>query len=606
MTSPLRPGGAALAAAVLVGCLWHGPEETARPAPDPAARRTLASGPVVGFATPAGSHAWLGIPYARPPVGALRWRAPQPPSPWGGVRPAVAPGSPCPQYPSAFGGVPGRRHTVVGREDCLFLNVWAPRFERGAIPDGSERLPVMLWIHGGGNVIGHGAFYDGGLLAARHQVLVVTVNYRLGPLGWFRHAALADEQASDLDRSGNYGLLDLVAVLDWVRRNAAVFGGDPNNVTIFGESAGGRNVVSLLLSPQARGLFHRAIVQSGGTRSASLAQAENFSDDPEPGDAASSREVLLRLLQQDGARDRAEARSRLAAMSPSDVARYLRAKSPQALLAVYTSEPREGLIRVPNPIADGVVLPIEAPVERFGRPGGYHAVPTLLGTTRDEAKLFFFFDAARVRRWFGVVPRVRDPVRYELSAEYHSRLWKADGADELAEHMSRVQGPTVWVYRFDWDEEPRVLGADLGRLLGAAHGFEIPFVFGHFDLGRAGRRLFTETNRPGREALSESMMSYWAQFAWNGDPGTGRDGRLPPWPAWREGNPGTPRFLVLDTPQDGGIRTASGAESVSGLVAELLADPRLPTREARCELLAELADASHRLAESDLREAGCD
>src|SRR5262249_43553504 len=153
---------------------------------------------------------------------------------------------PCTQYASTFGGVAGREGEIVGSEDCLYLNVYAPRVSEGRASNGAEPLPVMLWIHGGGNSIGEAGFYDGGHLAAAENVVVVTTNYRLGPFGWFRNAALRDG-ASPVEQSGNFATLDLIAALRWVHDNIAAFGGNPDNVTIFGESAGGQNVYSLLV-----------------------------------------------------------------------------------------------------------------------------------------------------------------------------------------------------------------------------------------------------------------------------------------------------------------------------------------------------------------------
>src|SRR5262249_2311693 len=158
-------------------------------------------------------------------------------------------------------------------------------------------LPVMVWIHGGGNTIGHAGFYEGGNLAASEKLVVVTVQYRLGPFGWMRHAALREGATSDAERSGNFATLDLIQALTWVHDNISAFGGDPDKVTIFGESAGGQNVYTLLLAPQARGLFQRAIVESGGLWPTTPAEAENLADAAEPGQAQSSNEILLRLLQ---------------------------------------------------------------------------------------------------------------------------------------------------------------------------------------------------------------------------------------------------------------------------------------------------------------------
>jgi para-nitrobenzyl esterase len=315
--------GKALAATLLISVSLAActRTEVARPIADPTSKRVTQSGELMGFTGQYGSHAWLGIPYAKPPVGALRWRAPQPPTPWAGTREALSFGSPCTQYASTFGGVTDAKPgTPVGSEDCLYLNIWAPRVDAKNIPRGDDRLPVMLWFHGGGHTIGEGGFYNGGNLAATQNVIVITMNYRLGPFGWFRHAALRGEGTSEADRSGNFGTLDLIRALEWTHENIAAFGGDPDNVTIFGESAGGMNVFNLLVSTRAEGLFHRAIAQSGSLMMDSVAEAENFIDDREPGHKSSSNEILLRLLIKDDlASDRNEAKRRLAAMSNEEI-----------------------------------------------------------------------------------------------------------------------------------------------------------------------------------------------------------------------------------------------------------------------------------------------
>lgn len=588
-------GRTELAAAVMIaamGTFACRPAAPPRPVPDPASRRTTQSGQVVGFVGRYGSHVWLGIPYAKPPVGPLRWRAPQPPEPWSGTRDALTFPNPCPQYASRMGGVTGARPgTPVGNEDCLYVNVYAPRFSPDTVPKQRNRLPVMVWIHGGGNSIGESAFYDGGNLAVQQNVIVVTLNYRLGPFGWLRHPALRGPGTSEEERSGNFGTLDHIRALEWVRDNISAFGGDPGRVTIFGESAGGTNVIALLLSPKATGLFHRAIAQSPGWRTSTTTDAENFTDDPEPGHEQSSNEVLLRLLAADGrVRDRVLAKAHLRGMSESEIESYLRAKSTVEILSAYTPLPGIGMIRMPLVFRDGVVLPVDEPAQRLSRPGGYNQVPVILGTNRDENKLFLFADPRRVRKLFWFVPRLRDAARYHLSAEYLSSMWKAVAADELATAMRRAGSPAVFVYRFDWDEEPTVLGADLAAMLGAAHGLEIPFVFGHYDLGPEGNRIFTKHNRPGREELSAKMMSYWSAFAADGKPGRGRDGLLPEWTPWESGNSGEPRFLVFDTADDGGVRMAGGELTRGGLLATLKNDPRLPSTRDKCTILREMAE----------------
>jgi para-nitrobenzyl esterase len=560
--------------------------------PEPAARRTLDSGPVIGFASGERSHAWLGIPYAQPPQGELRWRAPRPPAPWSAEREALEFGSPCPQYASPFGGRDVEPGTLVGQEDCLYLNVWAPRTT-------PRRAPVMVWIHGGGNTIGEGGFYNGSQLAARHGVIVLTVNYRLGALGWFHHPVLT-AGASPEDASGNYGTLDLIRVLEWVRDNIEAFGGDPANVTIFGESAGGANVMTLLISPRASGLFHRAIVQSGGLNTVPLYQASAFADSTRPGHESSSGEVLLRLLQADGrASDRASARAVLAAMSVAETAAYLRGKDTATLLGVYDSG-LGGMYRQPRLLRDGHVIHDGEPKARLAR-GDYNRVPIILGSNRDESKLFMFA-SDEVLRVFGIPLWLRDAEAYELSAEYQSKAWKVRGVDSPAEILQAVQGDSVFAYRWDWDEEPRVLLADLSVMLGAAHGLEIPFVFGHWNLGRIGNAIFSEENRPGREALSDAMMSYWVQFASTGAPGRGRKGELPNWTAWDMRSPA--KFMVLDTEAGGGLRMEGEALHGPLVIQQIDSDPRLPTQRDKCRIFRELSLRSDLVPEERYRKIG--
>ena len=552
-------------------------------ATDPATRRTTPSGELIGGASRYDAHAWRGIPYAKPPVGELRWRAPQAAPPWTGVREAIAAGPPCVQYASAFGGVSDvPAGQAAGQEDCLTLDVWTPRFADGKVPTGKARLPVMVWIHGGGNSIGTSRFYDGGNLAVTENVVVVAVQYRLGPFGWFRQGALRAGAADDAERSGNFGTLDLIRALEWVRDDIAAFGGDPGNVTIFGESAGGSNVLSLLVAPQARGLFQRAIVESGGLSPASPAAAENLADDADPGAAQSSTEIVLRLLEKDGtASDRAAARTRLAAMSAADVAGYLRGKSAAEILAAYTPMPGAGMIPMPLLFADGAVIAAD-PLASLGRGDGHAMVPTILGTNRDENKLFLFGDPERITRRFWILPRFVDENAYQASAGYLARMWKATGADQPASALQESGGPGVYVYRFDWDEEPVLGGADLSRMLGAAHGFEIPFVFGHYELGKEGNVIFTDENAPGRNELSRAMMAYWGEFARTGKPGRGgRD--LPEWAPWH-GN----QTLLLDTTAGGGVRMADLVETRAGILADIERDPRLPERRQRCAVYRDL------------------
>jgi para-nitrobenzyl esterase len=587
-----RPFCTAAVVALLLGagagCTSGG--RSTPPAPDPLSRRALRSGEVVGFVGQYGSHVWLGIPFAKPPVGELRWRAPQPPDPWQGVHEATSSGSHCVQLPTRFAGVAeGKAGVPTGDEDCLYLNVYAPRFAPEQVPSGERRLPVTMWIHGGGNSIGLAALYDGGKLAATRDVVVVTVNYRLGPLGWFRHAALRSDAANDEEGSGNFGTLDHIAALEWIRGNIAGFGGDPGNVTIFGQSAGARDVTSLLVSPRAAGLFHRAISQSGSSYNDSVEAAENFSDDAPPGHRGSSNELLAGLLVADRTvSDRTAAKKRIASMAADEIARYLRGKSAGDLLLAYGTTRVEGLLDFPNVFADGVVLPKEEPLDRFAS-RDYNRVPVMLGTNRDEQKLFMFPNPRWVRKILWIIPRMRNERLYNATAAALSDMWKVHGADAPARAMRAAQGPTVYVYRWDWDEQPSTLGTDLPVMLGAAHALEVPFVFEHFDLGSDANRMFTADNAAGRLELARRMSSYWTEFARTGSPGRGRDGDLPEWTAWDPSGAGAPKFIVLDTEADGGIRMSSDSLTVESVVASIEADPRLKTASERCSVYRDLA-----------------
>jgi para-nitrobenzyl esterase len=214
----------------------------------------------------------------------------------------------------------------------------------------------------------------------------------------------------------------------------------------------------------------------------------------------------------------------------------------------------------------------------------------LLGTNRDENKLFMAFDPALARWRFGLVPEPLDPERYQAQAEAQAHAWKARAVDAPARVLRAVQGPSVYAYRWDWDEEPRLPWLyDGGFVIGASHGLEIPFVFGHWDLGPETRSLFTVFNREGREELARAMMSYWAEFAYRGSPGRGRAGDLPEWRAWDPSSEAAPKYALLDTPEGGGIRMASETWTMEKVVAEVLADPRLSLTRDRCGVLHALA-----------------
>ena len=457
--------------------------------------------------TPAGDGGvwrYAGMPYAAPPVGALRWRPPQPVEPWSGVRGAdqLPAGCPQPTLPVPPGAEPffGPGATRL-EEDCLYLNVWS-----AAGPD--ERVPVMVWIHGGGLFVGDGstAAYDGAALA-RRGVVVVTINYRLGALGYLAHPLLREESAHGA--SGNYGLLDQIEALRWVQRNIAAFGGDPDRVTIFGESAGSWSVNYLLATPLAAGLFAGAIGQSGGGFSplASLAAR-----DAAEAEGVRFAETLL------GA-DTAVSLDALRAAAVADV------------LAADAAAPR--------PNVDGWAL-TDGIYDTFAA-GRQHDVPVIVGANADEGTAL---RALGGDQEIATVEEYREWARGEygeLADAYLAAYPAASAAEAAAGPVdSSGDGRFVWEMRtwarmMEKVSSPAYLyfftrvppAADAERY-GAYHTAEIPYVFNN--LGGGGRywfanRDYDETDRQ----LSEAMASYWVNFAATGDPNG--DG-LPEWPAY--------------------------------------------------------------------------
>src|SRR5690606_36546881 len=407
---------------------------------DPTLRR-IAQGQVSGLVQPNGSLAWQNIPSGQPPVRELRGTTPQPAQPWSGVYEATDTIQPCPQFVSGLyaGIVDPDDDGIVGSEDCLYLSVYAP-----ADIAQPEPLPVMYWIFGGGNNSGYAGDYNGGNLAQSQDVVVVTVNYRLGSLGWFYHPAILEAGASGAAASGNWSTVDTIAGLQWVRENIATFGGDPDNVTIFGESAGGGNVMSLVTSPMAEGLFHRAIVQSGGIGTTSLAQGLNYTDDATPGHGNSSKEIINRILIRDGlAADRSSAKALQDSMSNHEIRDLLLAQDAASFLQLYNPEAARNY-PAPKKFTDGTVFIEQDPLEQLSS-GNYNQVPIMLGTNRDERRIYLYG---------AMIDTIRsDPEEYIRFAQYPSVQWKYRGVDELARRMAPAQDAPVYAFRFDWDEQ---------------------------------------------------------------------------------------------------------------------------------------------------------
>ncbi len=460
----------------------------------PGASVTVTGGEIQGAASDTNPDviAFKGVPFSAPPVGDLRWRPPEPIVAWDGVRDATEPGPICMQ--------PGPQGQS---EDCLFLNIWAPR-------ESMEPRPVMVWIHGGGFVSGSGsdALTDGTNLASR-GVVVVTINYRLGAFGFLAHPALSAESAHDA--SGNYGLLDMVAALEWVRDNAATFGGDPDRVTIFGESAGAGAVMSVMLMPQSGGLFHRAIAESSFINGWDRRLNESF------GGSTSAEAQGVAVAEALGA-------------TGDDGLSVVRAATPAEVFEAVGTASLGGLSWAPN--VDGWSIP-DDPVQMYAN-GQQHHVPLITGMNGNEGSMMTgqlqMDDVAAFEAHVQTTyPSVAEQAlaHYAVSSPEEAKpgidhlfhdMWFAGPVRTLSSHHVKAPAP-VWLYHFTL-VPPTGMGANLG----SHHAAEITYVFGNM-IDRGSQSVDTPPHpmlvgdwTDADRRVSTAMMDHWTQFAATGNP----------------------------------------------------------------------------------------
>jgi para-nitrobenzyl esterase len=407
-----------------------------------------------------GVISWNNIPYAEPPVEDLRWKAPR-----DFKSDLLIQDSKqityCVQEPSGLGGADGET-LVVGSEDCLYLDIKAPK-------NIDKPLPVMFWIHGGGNTTGRKDIYDFSKMVKNHQVIVVTINYRLGPLGWFTHPDIQGNQ-EDIDKTSNFGTLDIIHALKWVNENISNFGGDKNNVTIFGESAGGHNVLSLLVSPLAKGLFHKAISQSGYTTSISAQKAYKQTEYSDTSANTSSEFVRKTLSKFDN--------------KPTDIRQMLLALSVEDIYQEYIGKSN---LNIPLLTNDGIVIPRIGLKNALSKKEHVQDIPFIAGSNRDEVKLWLGSATYFVELKFSFlgnifnVPRVKlkDKDAFEAFNYYRSNAWQIRGVDEPLSALKSAGFNNLYAYRYDWDDHRKYLIGDFQELIGAAHATEIPLLTGN-------------------------------------------------------------------------------------------------------------------------------
>jgi para-nitrobenzyl esterase len=505
---------------------------------------------------------WKGVPYAKPPVNDLRWKAPQEPAHWQGVRNATQPAKKCTQLLVDKDWIRTGEVDPDSSEDCLFVDVYRP--QRATYP--KEKLPVYVWVHGGSNHSFSSKDYDWSALANRSDVVVVSVQYRLGPLGWLFHPAIQTGGKDQLADSGNFGTLDTIQALKWVNKNIAAFGGNPNNVLVTGESSGAHNTMNMVISPLAKGLFHKAMSESGGMTPVTPAAART-----------QANTVIEKLIKYKENVDAETAKKRRIEMEEkSTLGDYLRAT---AAGDFYVGMLKSGALPTFPVVEDGSVMPAGGWMPAI-KAGKYNKMPIILGSNEDELKSF-------LPRWAGwvkpqgvppgkyswnallnvlmkkdkepttvdeVLPTQHDRDVYNLASYYGGQNWKAKFVDSVARELANVQDD-VYAYLFKWG------GVGSGPspfdfIYGSGHTGEICFFEGSSSCKGLFDFPFVAENEAGRKQLQYVMMDYLANFAWTGNPNSrlpdssGRGNRssssyFPKWNKWSNAEGGS-KSIVFD------------------------------------------------------------
>ena len=516
---------------------------------------------------------WDDIPYAQAPIGDLRWKAPREILEENKlIEPKV--NNFCIQKPSGMGGSDfDGDEFFSGSEDCLYLDIKAPKSKS------KDLLPVMFWIHGGGNTSGLKDIYDFTKMVKKHNVIVVTINYRLGPFGWFTHPSIQRLQEGD-DKSSNFGTLDIIAALKWVQSNISLFGGNPDNITIFGESAGGHNVLSLIASKKAKGLFHKAISQSGYTTSISLDKAykqDKFS--------ATSNHTSWKIVNKILGKAKLPSQNDL---SDKDIRKTLKELDARDFFINYSDRP--SYQEIPLLTADGIVIPFNGLKETLSNKDHVNNVPIIAGSNKDEVKLWLAsaeYFVGLEYSFFGSllgVPRValKDEDAFELFNSYRSRAWKLRGVDNPLRSLALAGNNDLYAYRYDWDDHRKWPVANFKKLIGAAHATEIPLLTGNNKLvGDYGFLIYPQG--PSKWFLSKNMMNFWTNFAKTGKPGTSSNGQK--WIKYNGLNETNSDFMVLDNRKN--LKMSEDQNSFKSLVKDLYYEKDITDLE-KCVVLLQM------------------
>ena len=479
---------------------------------------------------------WEDIPFAQPPVGNLRWKAPKKILQ---NKKIIQPkeNNFCIQRKSSFGGSSDFSNELIsGSEDCLHL-------------------------------------YKFSKLVRKHNVILIRTNYRLGPFGWFTHPAIQDLQ-DGIDKTSNFGTLDIISALEWTNENIEKFGGDPNNITIFGESSGGHNVLSLLVSERAKGLFHKAISMSGYTESISPQNAYR-QDSVSFSSNHTSWEVVNRIIESKQISKTQDKYKKI------DIRKLLLGMSAKEFYKYYDRKNYEDIPLLTN---DGYVIPSIGLRDALQKKDYVNNVPTMIGSNRDEVKFWLAFSEYLVSLDYSVsssifkLPKIviKDKDVYDAFNYYRSSAWRVRGVDEPLNSLKKAGNTNLYSYRFDWDDQRRFVVANFKELFGATHALEIPLLAG--DTGLVGGPPVSNFIYPrgiSKFYISRNMMRFWTNFAKNGVPGNSTNNIE--WNLYSEYDSNKKSYMILDKKND--LRMSSDITSLKKLTEELYNDKRLNNTE---------------------------
>ncbi len=499
----------------VLGCATPPPQRVS-PEPMGGMIRTTTGGQIEGLSIAEDSVlVWYGVPYAEPPVGELRWKAPQAVTPWSGVKETKAFTHMALQ---ASYGSP----EPVGSEDCLYLNVYRPN-------TAETHLPIMVFVHGGGNQSGTSQSLIGDTLATVTNAIIISIDYRVGLLGFVQLPEL--HTGNPLDDSGNFGLLDIAQALRWVQQNAEVFGGNPQNITLAGQSAGGRDVLAALISPLFEGLFHKAIAISGGMTVAT----------PEAGERVAYEQLAHILVQRGRVATVDLGLTWLAEAQDHEVKDLLYGLTNSEIASFY-DDANIRMAPFPQLYTDGAVIPAEG--FQVLHQGNYHKVPVLLTSCASEFSFFGIMSPPLQRAFFANTLHQVEELAV-ASKTYGSKLYASFNTDRVAEILTNQQEHPVYVSRFLWGEDAKIVGDFYATYIGATHGADMDFLNGTFTTpiqSMLPEPLYTAENEAGRTALSLQMQQSMGHFLRTGNP---NGPTIPLWNPWtNESNIG--KILVWD------------------------------------------------------------